>query len=80
MKYIWIVMIIVFDGLWIVSAIFDIIRSIRECKNDRAILKEDYGSIWELIFDVSEDIEDSSRICIFINIFVVFIASFIMWV
>lgn len=74
MKYIWIVMIIIFDGLWIVSAVFDIIRSIKECE------KENYESIWELIFDVSEDIEDSSRICIFINILVVFIASFIMWV
>lgn len=74
MKYIWIVMIIIFDSLWIVSAVFDIIRSIRECE------KEDYESIWELIFDVSEVIEDSSRICIFVNILVVFIASFIMWV
>jgi hypothetical protein len=74
MKYIWIVILIVFNGLWIVSTIFDIIRSIRECE------KEDYESTWKMILDISEDIEDSSRICIFVNILVVFIASFIMWV
>lgn len=74
MKYIWIVILFIVECLWIVFTIFDIIRSIRECE------KEDYESTWEMILDISEDIEDSSRICIFVNILVLFIASFIMWV
>lgn len=73
MKHIWIVMIVIFDSLWIVSAIFDIIRSIKECE------KEDYESIWEMILDISEDIEDSSRICLFANILGLFITSFLVW-
>lgn len=69
MKYIWIVMLMVIDAIWIVASVIEFSRAVN------VTLKWKYDSTLDLINDLLTEVEDYATGCLFAHIFALFLIS-----
>lgn len=73
MKYIWIVMLACIDIIWIITSVYEYIRTIKVmCKIKRR-------TVFEWLDDFLFEAEDYSTACIFTHLFILFMFSFVVW-
>lgn len=69
MKYIWIVMLMVIDAIWIVASVIEFSRAVN------VTLKWKYDSTLDLINDLLTEVEDYATGCLFTHVFALFLIS-----
>lgn len=69
MKYVWIIMLVVIDAIWIEMSVVEFSRAVN------VIPKRKCSSIFEWIDDLLVEVEDYATGCLFAHIFALFLIS-----
>ena len=79
MKYVWIYILIMIDLLWFIAAIKDIIRAIHVVKKAEEERVEPYTEE-EFKDELASEFEESTVSWFIVNIAIIFIISFVIWI
>jgi hypothetical protein len=74
MRYIWIWILLGIDVIWLISSIVDIVKTVRFVKDHKL-----YDSVGDFVNCMLEELEESTKSFIILNIFALFIVSLITW-
>lgn len=74
MRYIWICILIMFDVIWLISSIMDVVLTVKYVKEHRR-----YSGVGDFIDCLAGELKESTVGFIALHIFALFIVSFITW-